>query len=384
MVALQRVILSQPDHAGARMELVGAHIRLGQLDAARSELVVLEGLDPPPEARRAIQRYREILEARQQQQQGPQHQLRLSYEIGYDSNAQRFPSQFIIDPNQLIPDDLAFLFEEAETIEISLQGSAFQQIGAGYQGRFPLDERQTLEVDVAAQSRYYRRDDAQPYNLTALQGQLGWRYAVDAERSLSLSMTGLRAWNDTGLDDLLTRGEIGAVYTHPVGLDSTLNWTARWQDNRFDQIPRSNYESGALGLEWRKPQDGWTLRSRAIVEREWAGSDGADDAPRRDGGDLDHYLLGLGVDIPVGTRQLWQFNLDRRWRDYQDDGFAIYNDFTPGERHDDIWEAGINWYLQLTPNWLIQASAIYENRDSSLEFFSSNRYQTRVGFSYVY
>ncbi|WP_133154958.1 tetratricopeptide repeat protein [Billgrantia endophytica] len=381
MLALQRVLFNQPRHAGARLELVATHLRLGQIDAASRELARLEALDAPPDAEVAMRRYRDAIEAHQRREHGPRHRARLTLESGYDSNAQRFPGQFFIDPNQLIPEALRPLVEEIELIELSRQGSLFQQLGARYQGHYPITDHQRIELDTALQSRHYLEDEAQPYNLSALQGQLGWRHALSAERSWRFTLQTLKAWHDTDFSSLLMRWGIGAEYRHPVGEDSRLRWHAQWRDNRFDQAPRHDHDSGRLGVELHMPQAGWALRARALVEREWTRADGA---AARDGGDLNHYLVGLGADIPVGARQQWRLDLDHRWREYRDEGFAIYNEFEPAVRRDGSWEASVEWLYQLGSSWLLQASAHYEKRDSNIAFFDMHRHQARLGINYLF
>ncbi|MBD3898143.1 hypothetical protein IEI94_20010 [Halomonas sp. ML-15] len=214
------------------------------------------------------------------------------------------------------------------------------------------------------------------------QGRLGWGYDLDAERQLTLSLDTLRAWQDTDFSRLLTRWGVVGEYQHPLGEDSRLRWHGHWYDNRFEQNALNDHHSGGLGIELRVPQDGWALRVSGLAEREWASSHA--DQRQRDGGDLDHLRLGVGIDIPVGLRQQWRLDLDHRWRRYQDDGFALYNDFTPASRHDRSWEASVAWYLQLDRDWLLHAAADYERRYSSIDFFDSHRLQARLGLSYLF
>ena len=377
LLALQRAILNDPRHAGARLELVGAYLQLNRPGPAERELERLEALDPPPQARRAMRRFRAAIE--QGHDPAPTHRVRLGVELGYDSNVQRYPSRFLIDPNDLLPDVLRPLVEPVDEIEIRRTGSPFQQVGAGYRGAFPLQGRHRLEVNTSLQSRLHGDSEATPYDITAVQGRLGWHQAFREARSLRLTLGALKAWHDSGFDALLTRWSLGAEYAHDLG-DSRLIWHTRWQDNRFDATPRNDHLAGKAGIEMRLPREGWTLRLRGLVEREW--EDGAD--PGRDGGDLDHTLVGIGADLPVGHRQLWRLDLDRRWRHYRDPGFATYNDFEPARREDDSWEVSLRWLYQWQDDWLIQARAEYEHLDSSLDFFQTERFQTRLGLHYLF
>ncbi|MCE8022411.1 tetratricopeptide repeat protein [Halomonas sp. MCCC 1A11036] len=381
LLALDRVIRTDPQHAAARMARVGAYLRLGQIDAAERELDVLASLEPPAQARQAMQRYQRAIDERRQRDTSPRHQARLMLETGYDSNAQRFPSRFLIDPNQLIPEALRPLVEEADRIELARQSSHFQRFAGHYRGSQPLNEDQRLLFEAGVQSRYYQREEAQAYNLSVLQGRLGWDYDLDAERRLTLSLDALRAWQDTDFSRLLRRWGLSTEYRHPLAQDSQLRWHGHAYDNRFDQRSDSDYQSAGLGVELRVPRGAWTLRVSGLAEHERAGRHAGQ--ARRDGGDLDHLRLGVGLDIPVGHRQQWRFDLDHRWRRYQDEGFALYNDFSPAARHDRSWEASVGWYLQLDRDWLLHAKADYERRHSSIEFFDNHRVQARLGLSYL-
>ncbi|MBD3898142.1 tetratricopeptide repeat protein [Halomonas sp. ML-15] len=140
LLALERVIRAEPQHAAARMERAGAYLRLGQIDAAERELEILGTLDPPARARQAMRRYQHAIDEQRQRDSGPRHQARLMIETGYDSNAQRFPSRFLIDPNQLIPEALRPLVDEADSIELVQRSSHFQRLAGHYRGSQPLSD----------------------------------------------------------------------------------------------------------------------------------------------------------------------------------------------------------------------------------------------------
>ena len=52
LIALDRAVLRQPNHAGARMERVAALLQLDQRRAAEREIAQLKALAPPPAAQR--------------------------------------------------------------------------------------------------------------------------------------------------------------------------------------------------------------------------------------------------------------------------------------------------------------------------------------------
>ena len=73
-----------------------------------------------------------------------------------------------------------------------------------------------------------------------------------------------------------------------------------------------------------------------------------------------------------------------RIRTYQEDGFAVYNDFSPTQRRDRLWQAQLSWLWQFGPDWLLMASIDAERRFSSFEFFDTHRYQTQLGLRYLF
>ena len=57
IVAFERVLITDPSYAGARIELGRAYLGLGALDLARAEFTAALELEPPAPARRAIERF---------------------------------------------------------------------------------------------------------------------------------------------------------------------------------------------------------------------------------------------------------------------------------------------------------------------------------------
>ncbi|AMD01037.1 tetratricopeptide repeat protein [Halomonas chromatireducens] len=387
LIALDRVILRQPSHAGARMERVAALLQLDQRAAAEREIERLQALSPPPEAQAAITRFQAAITQRRQAENSPQHQGRFSIDIGHDSNPQRFPSEVAIDPLQpnlrsaiealtemgLVPDGDLSRFDEQV---FSPDSSTYQRLQGSYQGTFPAGEQSRWLFNAVGQAQRYTQEAAQDYDLTLAQAQLGYQRDLAHQRVFTLRGSALQGWSGRNQDRLLPRWGSHAELSQPIGLDSELRWQLGAQHNRYSEA-RNDHDTGLLGIQLNSRHSAWRTRLVAQVEQEWAKDD-------REGGDLTQLRLGGGLDYPIGDRQLLRADLNHRLRTYQDDGFALYNDFSATQRRDRIWQARLTWLYQLSSDWLIEASADVERRRSSVDFFDTRRRQTQVGIRYLF
>lgn len=391
LIALDRVITQQPTHAGARLERLAALIQLDQRLAAESEIVTLNALSPPPEARAAIERFQAIIDQRQRSETEPQHRWQLGVDIGYDSNPQRFPNEITIDPLQpAIREALDILTEMGLTPRLesgqditdfdervfSREASAYQQLLGRYQGVYPINETSRWQVNATGQMQRYQNDAAKDFDLSLLSTQLGYQQDLEAQRSVTYRASLLQAWSGEHQDHLLTRWGGETEYRHPVGSNSTLDWQLGIEDNAFD-TPRNDYVSGRLSLQLTTRHASVQTRLSAQLGHEWANT-------QRNGGDLLYARAGTGIDYPMGNRQLLRADLSYQQRRYQQDGFNFYNDFMAVERYDQLWQARLMWLYQLNPDWLVEARADIERRTSNVDFFDTHRLQTQLGLRYLF
>lgn len=83
---LQRAVATQPDFAGARLELARAYYGAGDTESARREFTTLQGESPPPRVADMIQQYMDAIDRR-----AAEYQQQLSgygeLSAGHDSNA---------------------------------------------------------------------------------------------------------------------------------------------------------------------------------------------------------------------------------------------------------------------------------------------------------
>ncbi|SDO25965.1 hypothetical protein [Vreelandella arcis] len=382
LIALDRVILIQPNHAGARMERVAALLQLDQRRAAERELAKLRALSPPPDAQEAINQFQAVIKQRRLAENSPQHQGRLGVSIGYDSNPQRLPNEIAIDP---LRPELRRLFDALLEIGLDPNGdlsrfdeqvlrsdaSAYKQLQGSYQGIFPIDKQSRWRLSTIGQAQRYNEASAQDYDLTIARARLGYQRDLAAERSWTLSSSALQGWNGQQQNHLLTRWGLGSDFQHSLGVASQLNWQLDIEDNHFSAA-NNDYTTGRIGVEMITEHQAFRTRLTAQLEHEWADR-------RRDGGDLNQLRLGAGVDYKLTRNQLIRADISHQIRRFQEDGFALYNNFAATERRDRIWQARLGWLYQFNRDWLLKASIDAERRLSSLDIFNTRRVQTQLG-----
>ncbi|WP_252109179.1 MULTISPECIES: hypothetical protein [unclassified Halomonas] len=387
LMALDRAILRQPDHAGARLERVAALMRLDQFETAEREMNHLRDLSPPPDALEVIERFQALIDEYRHQKNGSKHNGFLGLEVGYDSNPQRLPSEIAIDP--LRPE----LRRQVERLIANgwqpqggvsgldeqifyRNGSSYQRIQGSYQGNIPINDHSRWQVGAISQSQRYTEEMARAYDLTLAQAQLGYERDMASQSVLALKGSALIGWSGEDQNHLLTRWRSDLDFTHAVGLDSKLVWRLGLERNDFD-LASNDYHAGSLGIQLDTLYSDFRIRWSAQLEHEWANDS-------RDGGDLLGLSLGSIIDYPFSERHLIRSSFTHRIRSYQEDGFAFYNEFSDSNRRDHVSQARVSWLFQFDRNWLLETSAEAERRHSTIEFFDTSRYQANVALRYLF
>ena len=381
LMALERVLLADAMHAGARMELMFVYLSLGDLDAAERQILWLEARMPPERAGEAIARARAWIEDRRRAEQ-----IAVSGSIGvaagYDSNARRGPDA--LDP---ATDNLfGSLFGDAFFDAVGERDSAFGVVSGYHTGRRSLANDDRLTWMLQGQTRRYNDETVSAYDLGIATGELGWEHPFDAETDIGVALEAGRIWSDRPLTRLLDQLGTSLTYRQPVGAGSRGHVRLRLRDADYAVTPQQNYRTAMLELGITTPTDsGAGTYAQLMLEREFARDDGPVGQERRAGGDLIGGRLDVGVDIPVRANLAARFAGFITRRHYQEAGFsALTEDFTARERHDSGVGVSLGLQLRLGLHWLLELNLEAERRDSNINFFDYDRASARGGINYVY
>lgn len=367
LLSLNRVLIQQPLHAGARLERATAYLQLNQDQEALSDLNYLQNLQPPAAAQQTIDRYRAVIAERERRKTAPTHLYMLSTDLGYDTNVGRTP-----DGYQLC---LGQLFCSAPFTE---DASAYSTLRGVYRYRHPLANQSHMEASLLGQYRGYENNAVQDYNLGVIQGRINWHHALSLDESLGLEALVSRLWLGDSMDPYSWQAGMGANWQRPVFTDSTYRLSGHWRTNQHDQVKQYNFQLFGLDNQLSHlitPQ--LQLRGNLLLELEKASND-------RDGGDLHQVRLGAGVLYQLNNRHSLGLSLNHTEMRYQDAGFTIYNQLQAVEREDSRSEVSLDYNWMINPYWMLQLQAIHRTQDSNIDFYNARQNLLQAGISYIW
>ena len=249
IIAFERVLAVNPNHAGAQMDLARAYYATGSFDLAEAAFVKLRAAKPPATALAAIERYLDaIRERRQQTRAGWTSFGELG--LGYDSNITGVPIDFGAAALQ------AFNLVGIEATGNSVKRSApFVQGALGGEYTSPLGSGWSWFAGGDLRGRAYRRE--RDFNSAAVEAHAGGALTTGANQFRALGS--LLAFNQEGAapgEPRITndRRMGGATFDWrhaldtrtQVGLVLQVN-AVRFPDNRIE-----DFDQAFIALSWLK------------------------------------------------------------------------------------------------------------------------------------
>lgn len=354
--ALERCVRVQPGHAAARMELVSAYTQLGLNQQAETQLSILEQQAPPERAREVMSRYQDLLRPRLSGTPDPVRSLGMS--AGFDSNTGSFPDTGI---------DLGGIILTVDPVESSyalLQGTLWQP--------YQLNDKQRLDITLHAQQRFYQEEDAQQYDLGLLHAGVLLNSTLDPSNKLGIGIKANRIWLDSAA--FRNHLSLNASWERRLGADLRGELSLQVGQNRFEE---ERFDYDVVGVGYRLFQH-WSpsLRTTARLEREQES-----ELNGRLGGDASRWLLAVQADYRFNNRNALAAEL--KWSevkyatDYQ--AATLYNPTAlPMERSERAVDVVVNWRHSLSQEWELHSEASYHTQDSTLDFYSLDRWTAQL------
>ncbi|HET8816872.1 MAG TPA: hypothetical protein VFM61_05425 [Pseudidiomarina sp.] len=367
IIALQRVIAVNPNHAGAHMELVGANLRQDNLERAQHHLTIAKSLNPPERAAEMIQRYEEVIAERQQRARDGVAVVVLGTDVGYDSNYVNYPDSFDLFQGTFL-EGIAIL-EADETAFATIRGSYFRQK--------PINEQDYVELTASGQARVNQADEASAFNTNIVQLSALYGERINERQQFKYGVEASKIW----LDELSFRSHIGLQFTyeHRMTDQDTVRATTRLRDFHFKNN-RNDYRSLLGEAEWTHEfSETLTGRFRGASELERVSN-----TPARPGGDATRLYLSSDFDYQWDDRNKLTVGLIYGRLRYHDPGFAIFNRGQEDIRSDDLLSLRSEWQHTLTSNWRLAMSAQYRDQRSSVDFFDLDQSLVQWTVTYAY
>ncbi len=183
-IALSRVLVLDPGHAGARIDMGRAYLALGNWAQARAVFEALLALEPPPALRAQLLAYLGV--ARDEHRARAVVRGYLSVFAGTSSNVNQAPGQGQV----FVPGLLAVLQLADQNVG---KDDSFSGVGGGIEAAMPLDGRVSLIGGIEFLDRWNADETAFDVGGIAASAGLGWaggRHVVRGQLQLVRSTLG--------------------------------------------------------------------------------------------------------------------------------------------------------------------------------------------------
>lgn len=370
VTALERLLAVNPAHHGARMELARAYYALGADTLAEREFQQLQGLNPPPQARGAIEQYLRAISSRQKGK-GPQHRLWMEAGLGYDSNI------------TAVTDDFSSAAAQTYGI-VGLQPSAgnatprddlFYSLNAGWGWRSAVS-RWMQDAEITASYKGYA--DYSAYSTLVLAGSAGVSLR-EGRHYLRGGISGLLAWQDTEQtsgDEAVSndRSSLGLSGQWRFDLSQTRQTSLQLQYNQMRQADVAVNDINQIMLQ-ASLTEMLGKQGVAVISGWYSMDDAINSLPN--GQDYSRQTLGV--------RLLGQWQLHER--------VAVFGLYGLSQRRDEDSNArsslpdkgrdtqqdvtlGLTWQWQ--PQWSVRLQHSYGQNRSNFDLYEYERHESSL------
>ncbi|MDP3516999.1 MAG: tetratricopeptide repeat protein [Pseudohongiella sp.] len=369
ITALERAIMVQPAHAGARLELAGTFILQNRTTEASTQLDIVEQMNPPESARLAIERYRQTIAQLEQSTDQYNKLSMIGVDLGYDSNYLSYPDSFDLFANTPLQ-GIALLASDSTQFS-QLRGLHFRE----FAGWGPFERNEWL---TSIQTRQNENHNARAFDTTSAQTTLTavGTFFNDLELRVAAGINQL--WLD---GDNYRTGLSSSVQLRQV-FDNQSEWsgTLRMGKNRFtDSRNDNNALSGELVYQKNITADN-RLRVAAFVESE----DTSGQLTRQGG---DGIRQRLDAQITFGqpqARNRFVLGVNYQHLKYESPGFAVLNRGVAEKRRDYSTTGHVEWVFQATERWRFSSRIQHREQSSSLAFFDMDQALAQISINYMF
>ena len=359
VMALERVLIVQPYHHRARIELARAYFQLGDYAAARREFRTVEDAGPPVNVRRRIDAFVGEIQ-RREAAAGLQMSGYVELRPGWDSNVASATSDSSID----IPAIGVVSLADADISD------RFLDKNAGLTLARPLDKHRAVFADLA----YRDRENV----------------STQAYDTRSIGLSAGMAWTDEQ-DRLRLPVQYQVLYLANQEFRRLVGMGAEWSrdldaDNQvqvFGQLGAIRYPDDALrDVDLLLAGAAWSHRYAAIPVLASASIYAGDESARRSGGDPNgrfYYGVRIGAQWSGFTEHTPFASLT-----WQHSGYDAANPVFLRTREEDFAEARLGWSWQPQPRWSVTAEMNVIDNRANITLYEYARRQFSVGARYQF
>lgn len=358
-LALERVVIMEPENARGHYELARAYAALGDQPRARLEAEIALALKPSPPVEREA---RQMLAGMQAPTMLPKQGSGIYVELGlgYDSNVNSgIEAQTIYLP--------LFSTDAVLDPESRKQSASYGHIAAGGQYRTAIGANSVFSASLDTTTRRY--SDLDEYNPLSALLRLGIGFN-ESRAPVRLTVLG-QTYNMDGDRGYSLYGMVGE-WLLPVSSRHSAQLYGRYTQLRYgDSVLETNdYNQGVIGAGWL-----YAITPRLLAGLSVHGGTEIEVNLRADG---DSRFYGLRTTMQYTTRNYDVYGaLGAQTSDYDREN-ALFED----TRADKLVEATLGLNYRLTAAWSLRPKLTYINQNSNIVVYDFSRYDVMLAVRY--
>ena len=372
IIAFERVLAVNPNHAGAQMDLARAYFSLGSYDLARSTFLRLREANPPAAALQAINQYLEAIEVRKRQLT-PGWSGTVELAIGYDSNLTGVPADFGAASLQ------SFNIAADPTGNAVKRKAAFAEAQGSAEYHYPFSRGWSAFAGGGVRGRAYRRES--DFNILAgevhagaalNQGPQQWKLAAGYPdyNQKGAAPGDPRPTNDRDTANLM------ADWRRALDSRTQIGATVQVSRVRFPDNPIDDFDQVLLAGTWLKSFQGRgipLLSLTAFVSDDEARNkfaDGVTDKSKNLAGLRSYFQYAMTPKLEVFNVLGFVYRRDR-------DNFARSTTVVHGR--DRFYEATLGLAWQFREHCSVRTQWAYTRNESTINIFDFSRHEISTG-----
>lgn len=361
--AFERILIAQPTHHRARLELARLQMAQGQWRHATENFNTVLDSNPPETVRQNIQRMLDELSRRTAAQQSQQH-LQLSVSSGYDSNINSATSLHSIDLNFAGLGTLTAVLPDTSRA----QSAAFTKLQGDAVWLIPSTQQRQWITAIQAEHKQLVED--LPLDQTQLAFTVGVKQHIGLNQFKLLAQS-QSVWRDG--DPLLWSPALTAQWQRRLSQHTRFGLNSRWSGIRYNDLPKLDSDIYQLSpqLLWQQGAHQGFVQPFIATER----------LRHRERKHLDHQQWGISTRYQLQPLPDWAFSTYAQWQR------ADYDQQHPTfgqKRQDDYWHIGAEGHYQLRPKWQLWSEVRHSVQDSNLALFEYDRTSLELGVRYLW
>jgi tetratricopeptide (TPR) repeat protein len=360
-IAFERVLATDPNFAGARLDMGRAYFQLGDFSRAKTEFETVLAQNPPPAARATIANYLAAIEKRESAKK-TKATWYVEAGVGHDSNVNYATSQSQIAVPAL--GNLVFTLHPT-----GIEASS-NYLGSAFGGEINRQVNPTVGIFAGADVRARDNTSERMFNYLDTNG----RFGVALGQGANVVRLGILGGNYqlNGRSNRDTSG-VNAEWRHLLDPANQLSAFGQYARYRFESdISVNNFNQSTYGANWLHVSgDGKGLMSASLFA-------GDESAPLRADGGKRFNGLRLGGQMQLNEKTEAFAGLGAQFSKYEQANAAFSTPTASLTRDDKQYDAslGLNWHYD--KQWTVRPQIAYMRNNSNIEIYQFDRTDVSV------